>query len=1513
VRGPIRVEAAGVTIDGTDQNRTTARLVSNPNSSVITIAADSVVVEDLTVRDGAGANGHGILADGVTNITLQRLSVTQNAVDGFHGTNISGVVDVDDSSFDTNGQGGAGDGFSLQGSFSTLTIDNGTYDGNVGGHGIVLVGDGSNTATLTNVGPDNNGIDGLNATNLATLTVSGGTYTGNTDDGIDVSQIGTLTVQNGTSASNNTVNGLIGQTITNATLDTITTNSNGVDGINLDGVTGTLTVNAVTSTQNQDDGLQGTNIGANVDVDGGSFSQNGQDGAGHGFSLQGAFSTLAIDNGTYDGNVGGHGIVLVGDGSNTATLTNVGPDNNGIDGLNASNLATLTVSGGTYTGNTDDGIDASNVASVTTTSVMANHNGGAGAVLQSVGTFNDADGQYKRNDDHGIELVDVAGNVTLVRTIANDNDQDDDAVGDGLTASDGADADGVAIAGNLLVQGARFRDSAGAGDHQQRGVYVQSIDGSVTFENSTGVVQSVLVTNNEEDGVVIADGGTTATFTDGFYGRNGGEGPQGDGIRLAGFSGNAVFTRVQIETSTDDGLDATNMDDIVLVDVVMRANGGHGAELSTAASLEDTSGVYRSNGADGLQAASIGPVNLTGTRAEDNAQNGVELITVDPGPGVHGTIQNGEFTNNGFAGLHYTDVDRIDVSGNLITGNGTLAGPGDPDDGIRIESGVGNRIQQNTIYANSNLGIDLASAGELANDVTLNDKDFGTPTNSDADTGANQLQNTPEILYVFADRDAGGQIETLTLVYHVPTPTVATGLTIEFFLADFLPDGTELTPATGRDGREGPTLIATDLYAQDQALSPRTVTFTRADISADALAVLDRADVARFEKQLRIVATATHPDDGTSEFSRAAVLNPKPGIEPTPVSTSDSRHPGEVPQRNYVDPLAEAGFLFTPGPDNPDPAELPDWQFEWTMDGQWDPDGDGLPPTTLPSFMDSEFGLYRVDTWDGRVGGERPIISTAPLDRNENYAAAALDPANITILRNKDGVPALTRSAAGIAVPVTPQERLAFYLVRNSTSQNLLEDPDNPATDPTMQSNPTNAPLVPDGTVLDQTNELLLFQDRALAFFSFADANPDSHYLGQGPKHHIRTELILEGDDPRFPNAPHDHDGDFTGQVAVYWEDSYAPDNTTIGSNDFDQERRDGDDAIIIFYDPFVQPVVVQTDDPGSSAFDASQGMLSIAADAPDDSLTIQTDAAGAVQILINGVLDTSLGTIAASDVRQIVVTGGDGANAIDLSGVTAAEFTNLQAVYVFGGDGDDVIVASDFADTIYAGAGNDFVNAGDGSNVVDGGFGDDTLAGGLSSDTLQGGPGRDFLFGNAGADWLDGGSGDDFLYGQGGSGDSLFGGTGRDYLAGGAGHDRLDGGRDSDTLLGQAGNDWLDGGAGDDQLDGGAGNDTLRGQAGDDTLQSASGNNGMTGGDGNDRLVGGVGNDTLLGGDGNDLLLGNAGQDVALGGDGDDYVKGQGGSRDTLAGGLGDDTVLGSSSEIDESFTFFADWVDTL
>ena len=113
---------------------------------------------------------------------------------------------------------------------------------------------------------------------------------------------------------------------------------------------------------------------------------------------------------------------------------------------------------------------------------------------------------------------------------------------------------------------------------------------------------------------------------------------------------------------------------------------------------------------------------------------------------------------------------------------------------------------------------------------------------------------------------------------------------------------------------------------------------------------------------------------------------------------------------------------------------------------------------------------------------------------------------------------------------------------------------------------------------------------------------------------------------------------------------------------------------------------------------------------------------------------------------------------------ITLGEDTLSQIENAITGDGDDLIVGSDFANVIQVGNGNDYVYAGDGADSIYGGNGADELGGYLGNDFISGGSGADFLNGEEGDDEVDGGGGND----------EIWGGYGVDHLTGGTGADKF-------------------------------------------------------------------------------------------------------------------------------------------
>jgi Ca2+-binding RTX toxin-like protein len=262
-----------------------------------------------------------------------------------------------------------------------------------------------------------------------------------------------------------------------------------------------------------------------------------------------------------------------------------------------------------------------------------------------------------------------------------------------------------------------------------------------------------------------------------------------------------------------------------------------------------------------------------------------------------------------------------------------------------------------------------------------------------------------------------------------------------------------------------------------------------------------------------------------------------------------------------------------------------------------------------------------------------------------------------------------------------------------------------------------------------------------------------------------------------------------------------------------------------------------------------SNSQLIVVADG-DDVIEVRSDpgGSGVVQLVANGVIDTSLPSIQASQIESILVDAGPGDNLVDLTGVNSGDFSFVNPldgsrvrIDVDGGDGADTILGSfSFDDVLIGGDGDDSINT---TGVIN--LGNQTIDGGDGNDIIRGGSGNDLISGRDGAD-------------------IVFGGAGDDTLTGGDNNDRIDG---------QDGNDVINGNQGEDTLNGGDNDDTISGDSGDDNLSGGVGNDSLLGGGGNDAVGGNDGNDTLLGNSGNDTLLGGQGVDSMLGGDGDDAL----------------------------------------
>ena len=184
--------------------------------------------------------------------------------------------------------------------------------------------------------------------------------------------------------------------------------------------------------------------------------------------------------------------------------------------------------------------------------------------------------------------------------------------------------------------------------------------------------------------------------------------------------------------------------------------------------------------------------------------------------------------------------------------------------------------------------------------------------------------------------------------------------------------------------------------------------------------------------------------------------------------------------------------------------------------------------------------------------------------------------------------------------------------------------------------------------------------------------------------------------------------------------------------------------------------------------------------------------------------------------------------------------------INVIGDDSNETVFGSGGSDHIFGGGGNDALGeyvryfspaSGYKGDFLYGGEGNDVIIDGVANDVIDGGPGIDEIvlkqdFSSTPSVRIDlsvvnaqnTGQGIDYVSNienvrAGAGNDTITGSNIANRLDGENGSDQLFGASGNDTLIGQSGNDLLVGGLGSDQIYGGAGADRLYGQQGSDRL----------------------------------------------------------------------------------------------
>ena len=327
--------------------------------------------------------------------------------------------------------------------------------------------------------------------------------------------------------------------------------------------------------------------------------------------------------------------------------------------------------------------------------------------------------------------------------------------------------------------GVLFEDS-GAGGNKVMGNYIGTdASGTKDLGNASHGISIDDVPNNTIGGT------TTGT-------RNVISGNDGQGVAILGNDGNKI-------TGNYVGIDATGTKDL--------GNTYHGVYIDYG--KNNTIGGTTAGERNVISGNNGNGVLIAGAGATNNKLMGNYVGTDKNGVAPLGNSSNGVYIsapNNTIGGV--TAGARNTISAN--DGSGVS---------IYGDTATGNRIQQNSIFSNGGLGIDLGDDGPTANDP------------GDTDTGPNNLQNKPVI-----SSARTGSLKTTIKGSLNSTPNKA-------FLVQFFsnPSGTD----------EGKTFIGQKSVTIDAS---GNVTFT--------FSPAQKVGAGR-----TVTATATSPVGNTSEFS----------------------------------------------------------------------------------------------------------------------------------------------------------------------------------------------------------------------------------------------------------------------------------------------------------------------------------------------------------------------------------------------------------------------------------------------------------------------------------------------------------------------------------------------------------------------------------------------------------------------------------------------------------------------
>ncbi len=880
-------------------------------------------------------------------------------------------------------------------------------------------------------------------------------------------------------------------------------------------------------------------------------------------------------------------------------------------------------------------------------------------------------------------------------------------------------------------------------------------DGLVISSKDTTV--KGLVINNFRIGVYIKGAGATGNAVEGNY-----LGTDDTGTKDLGNSN----VGVQVENAPGNTVGGTEP----AARNVISGNNIHGIYIVEAgATGNEVLGNY------------IG-TDATGTKDLGNTYDGVDIETPDNTVGGTEPGARNIISGNGQHGVY---INGVDANSNEVLGNyiGTEATGtkdlGNSQDGIQIhqsknnmvggtEAGArniisgndrfgivvlndasGNSILNNSIFANSNLGIDLV---EIDSDgVTPNDND-------DPDSGPNNRQNFPIIesatsaggavtvkgkldstphksfvVEVFRNSaatgpDPSGYGEGETLVNRIHVPTGANGE------ATF-----SVTDANG-DTNATYTATATNEGTDDTSEFGPAREANTAPLATDQTATTDE------DKAVNVILRATDADRENLSFEAVAPNNGTLGA----ITSVDCPQPTTLDERC-------ASVTYTP---NANYYGSDSFTYKVT-DGQKYNDTATVsisinPVNDAPGFTKGADQTVNEDAVAQSVSNWATNISAGP--SNESGQQVSFDVTNNN--------PTLFSAAPQIAPDGTLTYTPAKDAYGSATVSVKARDDggtDNGGVDTstaqtfTISINPVNdAPSFTPGADVSVAEDSSAYSSAWATGISKGAANEAGQSL---------TFDVTATNQTLFSAGPQiSPDGKLSFTPA---KDAYGSATVSVTATDNGGTADGGQDksstaTFTITVTPVNDAPTAAVAAGGSCSTMSVSGAMNLTladVDSTVGGLTLSASSSNTTLVPVANVKFGGSGANRTVTITPAATKSGSANITITASDGTTKNTTEIKVVVgtdqkeTINGTGTDMIFGQNGDDTINAGDGNDLVCGGNAGGVISGGAGDDTLDGGNGNDTLRGDTGKDIVRGSAGNDTLTGGT----------EADSFDGGSGTD------------------------------------------------------------------------------------------------------------------------------------------------------